>query len=73
MAVVPVVVPEVEAVAGLKGRPAQYCTSASEILRRVSSLKCLPVFAWAIFSRCVIGISLRHIRFAIVFNRLLDY
>ena len=51
---------------GLKGRPAQYFVRASEILRRVVALRCFPVFAAAIRSRCCCGISLRQIRCAIV-------
>lgn len=58
------VVPEV--VDGLNGRPAQYFVRASEILRRVSALRCLPTLAAAILSFCGCGISLRQILFAIV-------
>ena len=64
------VVPEVAAVVGLKGRPAQYFVRASEILRRVVALRCFPVFAAAIRSRCCCGISLRQIRCAIVLRFL---
>ena len=56
-----------EAVGGLYGKLAQYSAIACEIFCFVSSLRCLPVLAAAILSLCVCGISLRQIRFAIVF------
>ena len=55
---------------GLYGSLAQYFVKAAEILLRVSGLKRFPLFAAAILMRCVFGISLRHILFAIVFNCL---
>lgn len=60
-----VVVPE--GVGGLYGKLAQYFAIARAIRRFVSSLRRLPVFAAAILSFCVCGISLRHILLAIVY------
>lgn len=62
---------EVSPVVGLNGNWPQYFVRASEILRRVVALRCLPVLAAAILSRCCCGISLRQIRFAIVVLLLL--
>ena len=53
------------AVFGLYGREPQYFVNACEMRRFVSGDRVLPVFACAILSFCVCGISLRYVLFIV--------